>query len=152
MIFHQQFSHTIPKVHILSKNSVCKSNSGFLAWKTIKNHLLGWLTFYRLGWVRFYRYQKFKVTQSYKVIQNYFLDQKWSLKYNVPQLLCCWNAFLECQNQLLLAVSKMQNEASNFRCYVVPLFNWISKFAQAIMKTWCRIAAAVLLSSSENQG
>ena len=45
------------------------------------------------------------------------------------------DAFLECQNQLLLAVSKMQNEASNFRCYVVPLFNWISKFAQAIMKT-----------------
>ena len=31
----------------------------------------------------------------------------------------------------------MQNEASNFR--YVPLFNWISKFAQAIMKTWCRI-------------
>ena len=28
-------------------------------------------------------------------------------------------------------------EASNFR--YVPLFNWISKFAQAIMKTWCRI-------------
>ena len=26
----------------------------------------------------------------------------------------------------------MQNEASNFR--YVPLFNWISKFAQAIMK------------------
>ena len=31
------------------------------SWKNIGNHLLGWLTFYRLGWVEFYRYQKFKI-------------------------------------------------------------------------------------------
>ena len=29
-----------------------------LTWKTTENHLLEWLTFYRLGWVEFYRYKK----------------------------------------------------------------------------------------------
>ena len=47
-------SHTIPKVHFLSKKFISKST---------KNHSLGWLTMYRLGWVEF------------QII--YFFDQNW---------------------------------------------------------------------------
>ena len=35
-------------------------NLDFCHEKTSKNHLLGWLVFYRLGWVEFCRHQKFK--------------------------------------------------------------------------------------------
>ena len=44
-------SKKVEKVHLWSK-------SGFLSWKTTENHLLGWLTLYRLVWVEFYRYEK----------------------------------------------------------------------------------------------
>ena len=54
-----------PKTHLAKKVT-------FLAWKATENHLLGWLTFYRLEWVEFYRYQKSKVSFD-KIL---LLDQK----------------------------------------------------------------------------
>ena len=53
------------------------SKCGFLAWKTNKNDLIGWLIFYRLGWVEFYTYQKFKVSFSL----NLLLGQNWTFEY-----------------------------------------------------------------------
>ena len=47
----QDTVHTAPLLHILSEKYNLSQNLDFCHEKLSKNHLLGWLDFYRLGWV-----------------------------------------------------------------------------------------------------